>query len=186
MDASHAADFDGEESSLAVEGGIHAQIIVAGTVLSQKRPPSRARIHRERVPSPNGAPSKVVSPSPGSRPTCMLKTWRNQGERQYSSVLDDSPILLGSHGDLDRLELACMVANVDAMDVEPRALTRMNEGEMLPVARATPALAEGTDGVEPAGEAERAKPAQPEALAPWTQGEAGYVHETSQEDSMTT
>ena len=131
-------------------------------------------------------PLRLVSPNPGSRPTCILKSWRNRRQSGGASVLDDSPILLGSHGDLDRLELACIVANVDAMDVEPRALTRMNEGGMLPVARATPALAEGTDGVEPAGEAERANAAKPEALAPWTQGEAGYVHETSREDLMTT
>ena len=43
----------------------------------------------------------------------------------------------------------------------------------MPVADAAPALAEGAGGIEPAGEAERAAAARPEALASWTQGEAG-------------
>jgi len=70
--------------------------------------------------------------------------------------------------------------NTDARKVDPRAFTRTNEGERcrswalhqaLPVVGAAPGLAEGTAGIEPAGEAERAAAAKSEALAPWTQGE---------------
>ena len=53
----------------------------------------------------------------------------------------------------------------------------------MPVVGATPALAGGTDGIEPASEAERANAARPEALAPWTQGEAGPMPETPPQES---
>ena len=56
--------------------------------------------------------------------------------------------------------------------------TLEESGGALPVVVAAPALAESTAGVEPAGEAERAATARPEALASWTQGEAGREVET--------
>ena len=102
--------------------------------------------------------------------------------------MGSSPITFVSSGEFDSHRLACAVTNTDAREVKPSGVDTLahEQGGAVPVLDTTPALAEGTDGVEPAGEAERAKPAQPEALAPWTQGEAGYVHEMSQEDSMTT
>jgi hypothetical protein len=72
---------------------------------------------------------------------------------------------------LDRLGLARMVA--DARELEPSSVDVHKRGGALPVADAAPALAEGAGGIEPAGEAERAAAARPEALASWTQGEAG-------------
>ena len=50
--------------------------------------------------------------------------------------------------------------------------------QVLAVAGAAPALAEGTASIEPASEAERASAAKPEALTPWTQSEAGPRPET--------
>ena len=95
-----------------------------------------------------------------------------------ASALDDSPILVGSPGDFDRLGLACTVANVDVRELEPSSVDVYERGGALPVVGAAPTLAEETAGVEPAGEAERAAAAKPEALAPWTQGEAGREVET--------
>jgi len=95
-----------------------------------------------------------------------------------ASALDDSPILLGSPGDLDRLRLVCTVSNADARELEPSSVDAYERVGALPVVGAAPALAEGTAGVEPAGEAERAMAAKSEALAPWTQGETRHEIET--------
>jgi len=47
----------------------------------------------------------------------------------------------------------------------------------VPVAGAAPALAEGTAGVRPAGEAETASTARPEALVPWAKDKVVRGHE---------
>jgi len=47
-----------------------------------------------------------------------------------------------------------------------------NQGEVLVVRGAAPALAEGTASIEPTSKAERASTAKPKALAPLMQGQA--------------
>jgi hypothetical protein len=56
--------------------------------------------------------------------------------------------------------------NVEAREVEPSSVNAHKRGGVLPVVGAAPALAEGTAGVEPAGEAEKATAAKSEALVP--------------------
>ena len=68
-----------------------------------------------------------------------------------ASALDDSPILLSSPGDLDRLGLGCTVADADARELEPSSVDAHERGGALPVVGAAPALAERTAGVGPAG-----------------------------------
>jgi hypothetical protein len=50
------------------------------------------------------------------------------------------------------------------------------------VADITPALAKGTAGIEPAGEAERATTAKSQALGPCMQGDAGLMPEMLPQD----
>jgi len=87
--------------------------------------------------------------------------------------LDDSPILHGSPGDLDRLGLAHVAADADASEPEPPSVDTHGRGGVLPVVGVAPALAKGTAGVERTGEAETAMAAKLEALVPWAQGMAG-------------
>ena len=47
----------------------------------------------------------------------------------------------------------------------------------MPVAGAAPALAEGTAGIRPTGEAETASTARPEALVPWVKDKVVHSHE---------
>ena len=47
------------------------------------------------------------------------------------------------------------------------------QGGVLAVVGAAPALAKGTASIEPASEAERASAAKPKALTPWMQSKAG-------------
>jgi len=54
-----------------------------------------------------------------------------------------------------------MVANTDAEEVEPPGVDAHERGGALPVVGAAPALAKGTAGVEPAGEAKRATTLSP-------------------------
>ena len=57
--------------------------------------------------------------------------------------------------------------NVDMEEVEPSCANVQEQGGALPVVGITPALAESTTGVEPAGEAERATTTNP---THWTPG----------------
>ena len=74
---------------------------------------------------------------------------------------------------IDPFEVACVAENADAGEVEPSGFDAYKRGGALPVVGATPALAEGITGVEPASEAEKAIVARPEALVPWAQDKAG-------------
>ena len=67
--------------------------------------------------------------------------------------------------------------NVEASEVEPSNVNAHKRGGVLPVVGAVPTLAEGTPGVEPAGEAEKAATAKSEALVPWAQDNAGRRRE---------
>ena len=89
-------------------------------------------------------------------------------------ALSDSPVLHGdpgSPGGLDSLGLACMAVDADTKEVEPSGVDAYERRGALPIVCAAPALAEGTAGVEPASEAERAMAAKFEALASWVRGE---------------
>ena len=68
--------------------------------------------------------------------------------------------------------------DVDAEEIDPSGVDAHERGGALPVVGVAPALAEGTASVGPAGEAETASTAEPEALAPWTQGETRREVET--------
>ena len=81
-----------------------------------------------------------------------------------TTALGDSPVSLGSPGDLDRFGLACTVVNTDAREVEPLSIHADEQGGAQLVIGATPAPAEGTAGVELVGGAKRATTAKPEAL----------------------
>jgi len=96
--------------------------------------------------------------------------------------LDDSPVLLGSPEDLDRLGLTCTVAKTDARSVEPSGVDAHKRRRVLLVVDTAPAPAEGTAGVELAGKAERAMTAKLEALEPWVYGEAKRQAETSPQE----
>jgi hypothetical protein len=69
-------------------------------------------------------------------------------------ALDDSHILFSSLGDLNRLGLAFTIADADAREVEPSGIEAHERGGVLPVAGAAPAMAKGTAGIKPIGEAE--------------------------------
>ena len=64
-----------------------------------------------------------------------------------------------------------MAVDADTKEVEPSGVDEYERRGALSIVCAAPALAEGTAGVEPAGEAERAMAAKPEALASWVRGE---------------
>jgi hypothetical protein len=86
------------------------------------------------------------------------------------SVLDNSPAFPGN---VDPFRLAGAAKYADAGEVEPLCVDTHEQGRAPPVAGTAPALAEATTGVEPAGKAEIASTAEPEALVPWTQDKAG-------------
>jgi hypothetical protein len=66
--------------------------------------------------------------------------------------------------------------------VEPSGVGAHEQGGTLLVMSAAPALAEGTAGIKPAGEAERAMAAKPDALVTWVKGMARCeVEKTPQE-----
>ena len=160
--------------------------IITLTLFRHRLTPSRASIRCvEKALPPSGAPPKVVAPNSGNRQTSILKFWRDQGERQHSPFLPGDH---GSPGDLDSLRLTCAVVDVDVEEVEPSGVDAHKRGGALLLVGATPALAEGTAGVEPAGEAEKAVAAKPEALVPRAQDKAGVKsrcpHEKGRESSM--
>ena len=74
--------------------------------------------------------------------------------------------------------LAGMVVDVDAEEIDPLGIDAYKQGGALPIMGIAPALAEGTASVGPAGKAETASTAEPEALAPWTQGKTQREVET--------
>jgi len=87
------------------------------------------------------------------------------------SALGNAPVILEGpdpHGH------ACMVVDTDAKEVEPSCVNAYEQGGVLPVVGATPALAEGTTSVKPADKAVTAIAAKPEALVPWAQYKAGH------------
>ena len=76
------------------------------------------------------------------------------------------------------LGLVGLAEDTDVRELEPSSVDAHEQGGALLVVDTTPAVAKETASVEPAGEAERATAARPEALASWTQGEAGHEAET--------
>ena len=91
--------------------------------------PLHVRIrHVEKALPPSGAPPKTAAPNSGSRWTCILKSWRNQGERQYQAThlsleimaaLETSTIL-GPHA---------RSQTWTRRESNVRTLMRMNKGE---------------------------------------------------------
>ena len=67
---------------------------------------------------------------------------------------------------------------MDTEGVERVDIDAHEQGGTLPVVGAASALAEGTAGVGPAGEAETATTAEPEALVLWAQDKAAREVET--------
>ena len=80
--------------------------------------------------------------------------------------------------DLDSLGPACMVADVDAKKVEPSCADTHERGGAPLLAGAAPAPTESTISIEPAGKAEKAVAAKPEASVLWAQDRAGREVET--------
>ena len=76
------------------------------------------------------------------------------------------------------LGLVGLAEDMDVRELEPSSVDAHEQGGALLVVDAAPAVAKETTSVEPAGEAERAAATRPEALASWTQGEAGHEAET--------
>jgi hypothetical protein len=75
--------------------------------------------------------------------------------------------------------------NVGTGDVKSSNVNAHERWGVLLVVCTAPALAEDTAGVEPAGEAERATAARPEALVPWTQGEAKHEFDARPQEMPT-
>ena len=122
------------------------------------------------MPPPNGAPP-TSAPSAGSSRAHILKPWRNQGGggRQHRTTHLSSL----AAPETDPFGLASAVESADLRGVEPSGVNAHERGGAQPVAGTAPALAEGTAGVEPAGETKIATAAKLEALVPWAQGETG-------------
>jgi len=80
--------------------------------------------------------------------------------------------------DLDSLGPACTVADVDVKKFEPSGADVHERGGAPLLAGAAPAPTESTISVKPAGEAEKAIAAKPEASVPWAQDKAGREVET--------
>lgn len=123
----------------------------------------------------------------GASPKTATPSWKPpdpqaedlQESRGAPSVPGDSPVFIGS---TVPLELTGAAENVDGEEVEPPGVDAHERGGMLPVAGAATTLAEGTVGVKPAGEAERANAAKLEVLDPWAYGEVGRRRESSPQD----
>jgi hypothetical protein len=109
-------------------------------------------------------------PEPWKPPDAQAEDLQEAGG--VPSVPGNSPAF---SGDVDShpLGLVGLAEDAEARKVEPSRVDVHERGGVLPVVGAAPALAESTAGVEPAGEAERAAAARPEALASRTQGDAG-------------
>jgi len=132
--------------------------------------------HVEKAPPPIGASPKIVAPKSGRCQIYVLKPWRNQGECQHQATHLSSLEIMAAR-DLDNLGPACTAENADVGKVKPSCIDVHKQGGALPVAGAAPALAEGTAGVRPAGEAETASTARPEALVPWAKDKVVRGHE---------
>ena len=100
----------------------------------------------------------------------------------HDEVLQELGGVLSAPGNVpviqDHLGPAAMIENADVRLPEHSSVDAHERGGALPVVGAAPALAEGTADVEPAGEAEIATAARPEALVPWAQGDAKLEVET--------
>ncbi len=172
-----------------IKGSLRTKKVTqSGSHPRRLRPPF-APIRPRRTASPfrhtsTPAPSRE-NPSRGEAATTERRCHKPSNphvedleESGGARLLDGSPILHGSPGDLDSLELVCTVADADTGRVEPSRVDAHERGGVLPVPGAAPVLAEETAGVEPAGEAERAAAAKSKALAPWTPGETRREVET--------
>ena len=80
--------------------------------------------------------------------------------------------------DLDSLGPACTVADVDAKKVEPLCTNAHEQGGAPLLAGAAPAPTKSTISIKPAGKAEKAVTAKPEASVLWAQDRAGHEVET--------
>ena len=130
--------------------------------------PPRVRIRRVEKALPlSGVSRKTVAPSLGSRQMRKQKTCRKPSVPGNSPAFPDDV-------DPHPLGLVGLAEDADARKLEPSSIDVHEQGGALSVVGAAPALAEST-----AGEVERAAAARPEALAPWSQGEAGCEAETS-------
>jgi hypothetical protein len=78
---------------------------------------------------------------------------------------------------IDPFGLAATAENADAEKVEIPGFDAYKRGGALPVVGATPTPTESTTSVEPAGGAEKAVTAKPEASVPWAQDKAGRGRE---------
>ena len=81
-----------------------------------------------------------------------------------TSALGDSPVFLGTPGDLEGFRLACMIVKTEMREDEPPGADAQVRRRVLSVVDTTPVLAKSTAGIGPAGEAERAMAAKSEAL----------------------
>ena len=147
-------------------------LIIVFTLTPVPSPPDT--LARDNPPGKGAATERHATearrPEPLKPPDLPTDDLEKSGE---ASALDDSSMPHGGGpGDLDSLGLAWTVADMEARKVEPSGVDAHERGGALPVVGAAPVLAEGTAGVEPAGKAEKATAAKPEALVPWAQGMA--------------
>jgi len=136
---------------------------------------------RKNSPRGEGAAIERRTTEDRSRPEPLEPPDEDLQESGGASTPGDSPFLPGDHGsprDLNSLGPACTVTEADAKEVEPSCVDAHKRGGAPLLVGAAPPLAEGAAGVGPAGEAERAVAARPEALAPPTQGKASHEVQT--------
>ena len=115
-------------------------------------------------------------PRPGPRKPPDLHAEDLQETRGALSALGNIPVILEGP---DPLGLVGTVVDVDVREVEPSGINARERGGASPVVGTTPALAEETAGVGPAGEAETANTTRPEALVPWAQDKTGRGREVN-------
>ena len=89
-----------------------------------------------------------------------------------SSVPGDLPVLLG---ELDTIELANMIRNIEAKARAPAHIDVQESGGVPPTTKATPVPTKGTAGIKPIGVTESVTAAEPEALEPWTRDKDNTV-----------
>jgi hypothetical protein len=139
--------------------------------------PLRARIYRVEKALPLSSMSRKTVARSLEATRCASRNPAGSRGSAPPSVPANSPAV-PDDVDPHPLGLVGLADNADLREFEPSSVDAHERGGALPVVGAVPALAEETAGVEPAGEAEKAMAAKPEALASWTQGEAGREVET--------
>ena len=148
---------------------------ISSSSLPPVRPPSdtlaRANLSRGEGAATEQRATKGHCPKLWKPPDLRIEVLEKSGG---ASALGNSPFLLG---DLDPFGLPGMAKNTSAGEDEPLGVDVHKRGGALPVVGTTSALAEGTASVGPAGKAEIATTAEPEALAPRAQDKAGHGHE---------